>query len=112
MQEEEESTSWKRLAVERNWATLDVMDRVAGSHGKTIPNVALRWLLQSGSCDVALFGYSSIQQVYNTLATLEFSFSEEEMKELREVSELPAPYPMNFWNIFCYRESDFYGGLR
>ena len=98
--------------MERNWATLDVMDRVAKTHGKTVPNVALRWLLQSGSCDVALFGFSSLAQVSDTLVTLEFVLSEEEMKELTEVSELPKPYPNSFLELFGRKTSEFYGGLR
>ena len=112
VQEDDESTSWKRLAIERNWATLDVMDRVAESYGKTVSNIALRWLLQSGSCDVALFGFSSIQQVSDTLAALEFSISDEDMKELTDVSELPKPYPNSFLELFGRRTSEFYGGLR
>ena len=108
----EESSSWERLAVERVWDTQDVLARIAERHGKSIPNVAMAWLLQCGTCDVAILGASSLEQFDNTMEALEFRLSEEEVKELREVSELPAPYPMNFWNTFCYRESEFYGGMR
>ena len=45
------------------------------------------------------------------MRALDLELSEAEMRELQEISELPAPYPMNFWNTFCYRESEFYGGL-
>ena len=34
------------------------------------------------------------------------------LRDLDKVSEVPAPYPMNFLNFFCRRESEFYGGLR
>ena len=46
------------------------------------------------------------------MAVLNLRLSEEEMQELKNVSELPAPCPMNFWNQFCYRESRHYGGGR
>ena len=107
-----ESWSWKRLAVERVWNTQDVLASIGERHGKSVPNVAMAWLLQSDTCDVALFGASSLEQFDNSMEALELRLSEEEMQELREVSELPAPYPMSFWNTFCYRDSEFYGGLR
>jgi len=107
-----ESTSWKNLAIERNWATLDVLDRLAQRHQKSISNIAMRWLLQAGTCDVALAGFSRPEQLLNTLETLNFQLSEEEMQELKKVSEKPHPYPMNFLDLFCRKESEFYGGLR
>ena len=47
----------------------------------------------------------------DSIRALDLQLSEAEMRELQEISELPVPYPMNFWNTFCYRESEFYGGL-
>jgi aryl-alcohol dehydrogenase-like predicted oxidoreductase len=108
----EESSSWERLAVERVWRTLDVLARIAECHGTSVPSVAMAWSLRSGSCDVALMGATSLEELDDSMGALDLRLSEEEMGELRQVSELPAPYPMNFWNTFCYRESEFYGGLR
>jgi aryl-alcohol dehydrogenase-like predicted oxidoreductase len=112
LMEDVESSSWKNLAVERNWATLDALDRIAKGHGKTIANVATRWLLQAGTCDVTLVGVSRLEQFSDLLETLSFQLSDEEVSELREVSEPPRPYPNNFLDLFCRRESEFYGGLR
>ena len=108
----EESWSWERLAVDRVWNTQDALAGIAERHGRSIPNVALAWLLQSGTCDVALVGASSLKQFDGNMGSLEFRLSDEEMEELRKISELPAPYPMSFWNVFCYPDSEFYGGLR
>ena len=74
--------------------------------------MAIAWSLRSGSCDVALMGATSLEELDDSMGALDLRLSEEELEELRQVSELPAPYPMNFWNMFCYRESEFYGGLR
>ncbi len=109
---DDESSSWKNLAVERNWNTLDVLERIAERHGKTISNVAIAWLLQSITCDVVLLGARNHAQYADNMAALDLRLSEEEMQELKKVSELPAPYPMNFWNLFCYRDSAYYGGQR
>ena len=107
-----ESSSWKSLAVERNWNTLDLVEAIAGRHGATIPTVAIRWLLQSGTCDVVLIGARNQQQYDANMAALDLHLSDEEMQQLNEASKLPAPYPMNFWDLFCYRDSPFYGGHR
>ncbi len=107
-----ESTSWKNLAVERNWATLDVLDRFAKRHQKTISNIAMRWLLQAGTCDVALAGFSRPEQLLNTLEIMNFELSDEEMQELKKVSERTHPYPINFLDLFGRKESEFYGCLR
>ena len=107
-----ESSSWKSLAVERNWNTLDVVEGIAERHGMTIPSVAIAWLLQSNTCDVVLVGARNQEQYNANMAALDLRLSPEEMQELNEVSEMPAPYPMNFWNLFCYRDSRYYGGHR
>jgi len=107
-----EMCSWKNLSVERNWNTLDVMDRIAKTHEKAIVNVAMAWILQSGMADVALLGVSKLEQFETSMAVLDLRLTEAEMQELTQVSELPHPYPMNFWDLFCYHNSEFYGGAR
>ena len=46
------------------------------------------------------------------LGALGLTLDGDDLTELDRVSRLPAPYPMNFWNTFCYRDSECYGGLR
>ena len=107
-----ESSSWKNLAVERNWNTLENMDRIAKECQTSVPNVALAWLLQSGTCDVALLGPSKVEQFQDNLAGIALALSDEQMRELTKSSEPDHPYPNNFWDLFCFRGSEFYGGLR
>ena len=41
------------------------------------------------------------------------SWLDEEMAELRATSDpFPHPYPNCFWELFCYHDSPFYGGVR
>ncbi len=42
----------------------------------------------------------------------DFKLSEEGVRELREISEPPHPYPINFYDLFYRKESPDYGGLR
>lgn len=112
LMKDSEAFSWENLAVERNWGTLDALGRIADRRGHTTPNVAIRWLLQAGTCDVVLLGFSRLEQFSSNLETLSFALSDEEMRELKETSELPHPYPVSFYDLFCKHDSEFYGGLR
>lgn len=109
---ETEMGSWKNLAIDRNWDTLDALAYIAETHGATIPNVARRWLLQSGMCDVVLVGGSKPEHYQESMEVLELQLSEPEVRELTKVSEPPHPYPNCFYDLFCRHESKLYGGLR
>ena len=104
--------SWKNLASERNWRVLDVLRRIAEERGRSVPQVATRWLLDSGACDVVLIGASRLDQLEENLDVLNCRLSESEGRELSQASEPPRPYPISFYDLFCRRESEHYGGLR
>ena len=109
---ETEMCSWQQMCVERNFATIDEMARIAGEIGRSIPAVGLRWLLQSGHCDVVLMGAYNADELQASLTTDAFELSDQHVEALRSVSELPHPYPHSFWEQFCYHESPFFGGAR
>lgn len=107
-----ESNSWKNLATDKNWTILERLELLANEPGRSIPNVALRWLLQAGFCDVALIGGSSPQEFQAALNMFKFRLTDEEVKQLTKVSEPQRPYPNNLYDLFCHRDSEFWGGLR
>jgi aryl-alcohol dehydrogenase-like predicted oxidoreductase len=109
---EGESTSWEYLATEKNWTILEHLRHLAAEHASIIPNVARRWLLQSGFCDVVLIGGESFQQYENALGITKFRLSEEEVEQLGGISKPQPVYPTNLYRHFCHRESKFWGGLR
>lgn len=104
--------SWKNLACERNWNLLDRMREVSHRTSKSVPNLAMRWLLDSGNCDVVLMGVSRMDQFEDNKEIFDYTLPQEEVKLLRKASELPRPYPQCFYDLFCYEDSEFYGGLR
>ncbi len=85
---------------------------MAKEPGRTIPNVAIRWLLQRGLCDVVLLGGEKPQFYEAALDSLKFPLADEEVRELTRISEPHPTYPTNFHKLFCRRESKFWGGLR
>lgn len=107
-----ESTSWKYLANEKNWAILDRLQSMVALTERTIPNLAMRWLLQCGNCEVVLMGGEKIEYYQAYLDMLKFRLTDDEMNELTRVSAPCPSYPTNFQNLFCRREGELYGGLR
>ena len=49
---------------------------------------------------------------YRLLGIEDFELAPEDMDALNAVSTLPPCYPTNFLDLFCRKESAFYGGLR
>lgn len=71
---------------------------IAASHGKTIPQVALRWLVQRGI--VALPKSTTPSRIEENLDIFDFSLSEAEMKLIRSLNRgkraFPEPDNMDF----------------
>ena len=112
LMKEGESSAWSRLANDRNWTILELLAEIARAHGRTVSNVATRWLLQSGTCDVALIGGTDREQYQRNLGALGFGLSVDEVDQLRRASEPDRPYPVDFQLLFGRRESPFYGNMR
>jgi aryl-alcohol dehydrogenase-like predicted oxidoreductase len=109
---DEESTAWRHLATEKNWNLLDHLQGLVKSTGKTMANLSMRWLLQSGHCDVVLLGGEKLEYYESYLDMLNFRLSDEEVAALTKISAPELSYPTNFQNIFARREGEFFGGLR
>ena len=107
-----EMCSWDELNTDRNWQILDMVKLIANNRGRAPAQVALRWLMQQGTCDVLLVSSSRVERFAENMAVSDFELTEEEMSELRQLSEPHHPYPHSFWDRFCYRDSPFYGGVR
>jgi aryl-alcohol dehydrogenase-like predicted oxidoreductase len=105
------SFSWKNLAIDRNWNVLDILKRIAEEHDRPVPPVVLRWLLDSGNCDVALLGASNRDQFEQNMQVMDFVLPDNELRGLNDASKPPEPYPVNFHNLFCRRDGEHYGGL-
>lgn len=104
--------SWKNLANERNWNLLETLERIGNERERSIPTLALRWLLDGGACDVVLLGVSKLEQLEKNLEALDFQLTPAEIEAIRRASDPPKPYPNSFYELFCRKESPFYGGLR
>ena len=78
---------------ERTWKILDVMAPIAQAHDCTPARIALAWLLTRPAVTSVILGAKRLDQLEDNLAAVDITFTEDELKQLDEVSELPQEYP-------------------
>ena len=84
---------------ERLYRVVDALDEVAAETGKSIPQIALNWLLQRPTVSTVLIGARDEKQLRENLGAVGWQLSPEQMRKLDEVSAVPAPYPYYpYWN--------------
>ena len=78
---------------ERTWDVLDVMRPIAEAHDCSPARIALAWLLSKPVVTSVLVGAKRLNQLEDNLAAVDLVLTEDEIRRLDEVSELPREYP-------------------
>jgi aryl-alcohol dehydrogenase-like predicted oxidoreductase len=78
---------------ERTWRIIDVLRPIAGAHQTSVATVALAWMLAKPFVTSIIIGAKRIDQLQQNLAAVDLQLTQEEMKQLDEVSTLPPEYP-------------------
>ena len=78
---------------ERTWNVLDVLRPIAEAHTASVATVALGYVLAKPFVTSVIIGAKRQDQLKENLDAAELVLTEEEMKKLDEVSELPKEYP-------------------
>jgi len=87
---------------EHLYRVMDGLDAVAAETGKSVPQIALNWLLQRPSVSTIIIGARNEQQLHANLGALGWSLTPDQMKTLDEASWLPLPYPL--WHQASFPE--------
>jgi len=80
---------------ERLYRIVDAIDAVARETGRTVPEVALNWLLRRQTVSSVIIGARNEEQLRQNLAAAEWSLTPEQVARLDEASEQTLPYP--YW---------------
>lgn len=84
---------------ERLYRIVDVLDEVAAETGKSVPQIALNWLLQRPTVATILIGARDEKQLRENLGAIGWQLSQDQMARLDAVSATTAPYPYYpYWN--------------
>lgn len=78
---------------EKLYDIVDVLDAIAQETGKTVPQIAINWLLRRPSVSSVIIGARNEEQLRQNLGAVGWSLSADEVARLDAASATTAPYP-------------------
>jgi len=81
---------------EHLYDTVDALDAVARETGKTIPQIALNWLLQRPTVSSVIIGARNEEQLRQNLGAEGWTLSPDQMAKLNRATEVTPTYP--YWH--------------
>jgi aryl-alcohol dehydrogenase-like predicted oxidoreductase len=81
------------------YKVVDALEEVAGETGKTIPQIALNWLLRRPTVASVLIGARNEEQLQQNLGAIGWNLDAAQMTKLDAASRVTPPYPYYpYWN--------------
>ncbi len=78
------------------YRVVDAIDEVAKETGKTVPQIALNWLLQRPTVSTLIVGARTEEQLRDNLGAVGWKLTPQQVARLDTASEAPMPYP--YWH--------------
>ena len=72
---------------------VDTLDQIATETGKTIPQIAINWLLQKRTVTNVVIGARNETQLIENLGSVGWALTDEQVSRINQVSEQRPPYP-------------------
>ena len=85
-----------QMSDEYLYQVVDALDAVAKETGKTVPQIAINWLLQRPTVSTVIIGARNAAQLTENLGATGWQLSDEHMKRLSDASATPKAYP--YWH--------------
>ncbi len=85
-----------QVPEEHLYKVVDALDEVARETGKTVPQIALNWLLRRPTVSTLIIGARNEEQLKANLGAVGWKLSPEQIAKLDAASELPKAYP--YWH--------------
>ncbi|KAA2285063.1 aldo/keto reductase [Arenimonas fontis] len=103
LQSQRVADSGPPVAPDYLYAVVDALEQVAAETGKTVPQVALNWLLQRPTVSSVIIGARNEEQLRQNLAAVGWNLDADQLARLDAVSERPRPYPYWHQRSFAHR---------
>ncbi|MFY4703726.1 aldo/keto reductase [Burkholderia glumae] len=84
------------------YRVIDALDEVAAETGKTIPQIALNWLLQRPTVATVLIGARNKEQLRQNLGAIGWNLTPEQVARLDAASRVEPAYP--YWHQAGFAE--------
>jgi aryl-alcohol dehydrogenase-like predicted oxidoreductase len=91
-----------QVADEYLYKVVDALDEVAKETGKTVPQVALNWVVQRPSVANVIIGARNEEQLRQNLAAVGWNLTKEQVAKLDAASATPLAYP--YWHQRGFEE--------
>ena len=78
---------------ERTWNILEAMAPIAKAHDCSPARISLAWLLSKPVVTSVILGAKRLDQIQDNLAAIELKLTDDELRQLDDVSALPPEYP-------------------
>jgi aryl-alcohol dehydrogenase-like predicted oxidoreductase len=85
------------------YTVVDALDAVASETGRTVPQVALNWLLRRPSVANVIIGARDEKQLRDNLGAIEFTLTTEQVAALDQASAVTPAYP--YWHQRGYERN-------
>ncbi len=87
------AAQWQSRMSERNFKILDTLKEVAGEAGKSLTQVALRWIADKPGVTAPIVGASSPEQLSENLGAIGWKLDDAQRTKLDEASAVDLGYP-------------------
>ena len=84
------------------YKVVDALDQIAEETRKSVPQVALNWLLQRPTVASVIIGARNEQQLKDNLGAVGWNLTPEQVKVLDQASAVALPYP--YWHQRQFKE--------
>jgi aryl-alcohol dehydrogenase-like predicted oxidoreductase len=85
-----------QVADEYLYRVVDALDAVAKETGKTVPQIAMNWLLQRPSVASVIIGARNEEQLQQNLGAIGWNLTPAQVAQLDAASAVPLAYP--YWH--------------
>jgi len=85
-----------QIADDYLYTVVDAIDEIAKETGKTVPQIALNWLLQRPTVSTLIIGARNEEQLRANLGAIGWKLTPEQVAKLDAVSNTPPIYP--YWH--------------
>ncbi len=84
------------------YKVVDALDEVAAETGKSVPQIALNWLLQRPSVANVIIGARNEEQLRQNLGSIGWNLTKEQVAKLDAASAVPKTYP--YWHQAWFKD--------
>ena len=71
---------------DRGFAVIDALESIGKSHGKTVPQTALAWMLSNPVMTAPIIGANNVAQLNDSLGAVGYRLNADEVKQLNDLT--------------------------